>query len=200
MANQNIVFPYRLSLGLLWLVLGWASVPALAQASPEPSRFAAATAAPQTPTVDPAVDLQTYTYGDLFSIQFPQGWQVSPAGESLPVVITNFSPETLDRPGQPEDIRTEVTWVDRPPAEVVAQALQEVRSKGYTMADYGALTIDETTALQLWMTDLPEAPSNAVTTYIGYENGTAIVSSRFGAATPEVQQLLMTLHRSFNLL
>ncbi|HEY9762945.1 MAG TPA: hypothetical protein V6D07_10490 [Trichocoleus sp.] len=202
MTNQCRVLCYRLGLGLLGVALGCAPVPVLAQTSPELSPIAATSDAipadSQSPETTPSVDLETYTYGDLFSIQFPQEWQVSQAGDSLPIVITNFSPEILDRPSQPADIRTEVTWVEKPPAEVVSQALQEIRSKGYTMADYGALTIDETTALQIWVTDLPEQPSHAVTTYIGYNNGTAIVSSRFGTVTPEVQQLLMTLHRSFN--
>lgn len=193
MINQFGVLRYRLGLGLLSVALGCAPIPVLAQ-TPELSIAAATSPLPAT---TPASEMETYTYGDLFSIQFPQEWQVSQASESLPVVITNFSPETIERPSQPEDIRTEVTWVDKPPAEVVSQALQEIKSKGYTVADYGTVTIDETTALQLWLKDLPEQSSNAVTTYIGYDTGTAIVSSRYGAVTPEVQQLLMTLHQSF---
>lgn len=194
MANQRGVFGSHLHLALLGLAA--VAVPLLLQpgwaAAPSPTPAAPATA----PAADPAAGFETYTQPDLFSVQLPPEWQVSET-ETLPLVITNFEP-SRDRAAAPEDIQTEITWIDQPPAAVVPQALQEIQSKGYSVADYGTLTIDNMTALQLWLVDLPEAPTNAVTTYIGYENGTAVITSRFGTATPEVENVLTAVHRSFS--
>lgn len=151
----------------------------------------------ETPATAPTTAFEAYTHADLFSIQLPAGWVVSQPSETLPLIITNFPLATPDRPVQPEDIRTEITWIEKPPSEVVPPVLQEIQAKGYSLADYGALTIDNTTALQLWLVELPEMPSKALMTYIGYENGTAVIVSRFDAATPAMEQQLMTVHGSF---
>lgn len=193
MANRRGVFGSHFYLALLGLAAalplllqpGWAAAP-----SPTPAPPTAA------PAVDPAADFETYVQPDWFSVQLPPEWQVSETS-ALPLVITNFAP-SQDRAATPEDIHTEITWIDQPPAQVVPQALQEIQSKGYSVADYGTLTIDSMTALQLWLVDLPEAPTNAVATYIGYENGTAVITSRFGTATPEVEAVLTAVHRSFS--
>lgn len=190
-------------LGLLCLILGGAVLPTLAQ---EPSSSAEVPAAETVGTSAPVTSeateptlpvVTTYTYPGLFSIQVPEGWQVAALDDAPQVVITNFAEATASRPSQAEDVSTEVTWIERPPSEVVPQALQEIEAQGYALVDYGALTIDGATALQLWLANLPEAPNNAVMTYIGYETVTAVIVSRFGTPTPETRMILETLHSSF---
>ena len=192
MTNVRSVFCRPLGLGLLCLGLGLAPASALAQ-----DRLTAVptVAAPVAAAVSDT-ELQTYTDGDRFSIQLPAAWQVA-SDEGEPLVITNFSQADPDRAPQPEDLRTEITWIEQPPGEVVPLALQEIQSQGYSLVNYGALRIDGTTALQLWLEDLPEAPESALITYIGYEAATAVIVSRYSTLTPQIQQLLTTVHGSF---
>ncbi|MBD0335505.1 MAG: hypothetical protein ICV62_08450 [Cyanobacteria bacterium Co-bin13] len=192
MTNQRRVCFRRLGLSLLCLGLGLGSAPVLAQGA-----LAAAPATAPTAEATPSdLELETYTDSDRFSIRLPSSWQVLPA-EAGPLVITNFSQGESERTAQAEDLRTEVTLIEQPPAEVVPLALQEIQSQGYSLADYGAITIDGTTALQLWLVDLPETPESALITYIGYDTATAVIVSRFDALTPEIERLLTTVHSSF---
>ncbi|MBD0267330.1 MAG: hypothetical protein ICV77_03455 [Cyanobacteria bacterium Co-bin8] len=196
MTNQRSVFCRRLGLGLLCVGLGLGSSPALAQVRLSAAPAATPSATPNIETPAPDLELETYTDSDRFSIQLPPGWQVSSA-EAGPLVITNFPQTETERAAQAEDLRTEVTLIEQPPGEVVPPALQEIQSQGYSLADYGAITIDGATALQLWLIDLPEAPESALMTYIGYDTATAIIVSRFDTLTPEIERLLTTLHSSF---
>lgn len=197
MTDQRGIF--RLSLGLLGIGLGWALGPLPLQAAvPSAIPLPEVSAAPTTEPADaPVGSMKTVTYQDLFSIQVPETWETA-AEADLPLVITNFSTAAANRPAQAEDIRTEITWIEKPPAEVVPQALQDIQGQGYEVADYGTLSIDGTTALRLWLTNRPESPSYAVMTYIGYDTTTAVIISRFDTPTPEVERQLAALHESFS--
>ncbi|HEY9735314.1 MAG TPA: hypothetical protein V6D06_03495 [Trichocoleus sp.] len=187
------------SWGLLGMGLGLvlASLPVQA-AAPSGISLPPVSAAPAAGSTEAAVGpLATVTYQDLFSIQVPEAWETA-AAEELPLVITNFSTTAADRPAQAEDVRTEINWIEKPPAEVVPQALQDIQRQDYEVADYGTLTIDGATALRVWLVNLPDGPTNSVTTYIGYQTGTAVITSRFDTLTPEVERQLTALHSSFS--
>jgi hypothetical protein len=140
--------------------------------------------------------LERYVYADLFSIGFPEGWQVTEQESSPQLTALAFSsPET-----GPESalLRTEITWHTAPPQEIVPQALQTIQTNGYTVARYDAIRVDGTTALRLWLTDLPEeGMSNAFMSYVGYPNATAVIVTYYRDRTPDLDNLLSGIHQSF---
>ncbi|MGF1570082.1 MAG: hypothetical protein ACFCVD_18760 [Nodosilinea sp.] len=176
---------------------GLTSAPAVAQTSPQAAAELEAPEAPQNSETDPAppapaapaAELDSYDYDTLFSIGFPAGWQVAEQGTAPQVTATS--------PTAPAPLRTEVTWFEAPPREVVPQAIEDIQTNGYAVTRYDAVNIDGTTALRLWVTDLPDALPNAFMTYIGYENATAAVVTYYGENIPDVDNLLNSIHQSF---
>ncbi|TVP68118.1 MAG: hypothetical protein EA342_06790 [Leptolyngbya sp. LCM1.Bin17] len=203
------------ALGLLSLVLG-VVVPAGAQRSlaeadpsmePDPAKIDASTeiddgqetereAPPfprrSTPALPP-VELDSHSYNSLFSIGFPAGWIVTEQDDA-PQLSASAEAEAVDE----VTIRTEVTWHPASPREIVPQALNEIQANGYTVARYDAINIDGTTALRIWLTDLPDQDlPNALITYIGYSTVTAAVVSYYPESTPDVDNLINGIHQSF---
>ena len=162
----------------------------MAASDPAPQPEAAEDSLPEQPATP--VDLASYTYEDLFSIGFPDGWQVTEQAASPQ--LTALAPATEAATA----MRTEVTWHEAPPREIVPQALQTIQDNGYTVARYDAINVDNTTALRIWLTDLPEAGlPNAFMTYVGYPNATAVIVSYYGTQTSDLDNLLSGIHQSF---
>lgn len=150
------------------------------EAAPDP-------AVPQSP-----VPLNSHTYPELFSIGFPEGWQVSTQEDAPQLTATGT--DALDA----APTRTEVTWHDLPPGAIVPQALDEIQANGYTVARYDAITVDGTTALRIWLTDLPDEDlPQALVTYIGYASTTVAIVSHYAESTPETDNLINGIHQSF---
>ncbi|WOD37461.1 hypothetical protein [Nodosilinea sp. E11] len=179
---------YLKSLGL---ALGAAALigaiaPAWVQASDD--RVAAAEAAPTVP----ALETRSYTYADLFSIAFPVGWQIDERAEAPQVVA-----ESTGANGHLPAIRTEVSWQNAPPRQVVGESLEALREKGYTVTRYDAATIDGVTAVRLWVSEIPDDLPNAFITYVGYPTATATITSYYGDTTGNMDPVLMGIHQSF---
>jgi len=180
----------------------WTARPAVAQLSPavaaseptpQPELGPSNEGLPPQPTTPTTpVDLASYVYENLFSIGFPDGWQVTEQTDSPQV--TALAPATEAT----TPMRTEVTWHETSPREIVPQALQTIQDNGYTVTRYDAINVDNTTALRIWLTGLPEEglPS-AFMTYVGYQNATAVIASYYGEQTPDLDNLLSGIHQSF---
>ncbi|MEB3313073.1 MAG: hypothetical protein VKL98_02895 [Cyanobacteriota bacterium] len=134
-----------------------------------------------------AASRQTHGYNNLFTIDFPTDWQVSQQTQAPQV--TALAPSG--------GVRTEITWHDRPPAEVVPAALQAIETKGYNVAGYDAINIDNTTALRVWLTNLPEDLPNALMSYIGYPSHTAVIVTYYNGQSTDVDNLISSIHQSF---
>lgn len=175
---------WALILGAAALTVGLS--PALAQA---PDQLVAAEAAPaaEAPPV-----LETTSYADLFSIAFPAGWQVSEQTEAPQLVA-----DSAGASGSLPAMRTEVTWQEAPPREVVGESLESLRANGYTVTRYDAVTIDGVTAVRLWISGIPEALPNAFITYVGYPTATATITSYYGDTTDNIDPVLNAIHQSF---
>ena len=169
-----------LSIGLVSL----ASVAVQAQtATPE-------TATPEADTSDaiptpeastpPTVDLTSYTYGDVFAVGLPSGWQATEQADSPQLILTNGGGDTPAA----DTARIEITWHEQPPEVVVAQLLNDLKTNGYRVSRYEPEGIDNTTALNVWLTDLPNDLPNAFMSYIGYADTTAAVVSYYTAPNP----------------
>ena len=158
---------------------------------------AASDSSPSTPTAaetDPtSVSLPSYTYQDIFAIGLPAGWQATEQIDSPQLILTNGGAETPDA----ETARIEITWHEQPPEVVVAQLLNDLKANGYRVSRYEPEGIDNTTALNLWLTDLPKDLPNAFMSYIGYADTTAAVISYYTAPNPPLESLLVDIHESF---
>lgn len=136
------------------------------------------------------VPLIPASHGGQFSVGFPEGWVVS-HGDTAPHLAARTPA------GEPPLI-TEVSWQAEAPAQLVPALLNEIREKGYTMARYDAITVDGTTTLRLWLADLPESDlPYAFISVVGYSDATAILTSRYGTRSPDLDNLLSQIHQSF---
>ena len=147
----------------------------------------------QTSTSGPmvAASLQPYGYNDVFTIGLPANWQISQ--QSQAPQVTALAPA-----GDPAPMRTEITWHDLPPAEVVPPALEQIQTQGYQVVNYDAITINDTTALQIWLNNLPEDLPNALISYIGYPNQTAVIVTYYNnGQSTGAEDLISSIHQSF---
>ncbi|NMF84028.1 PsbP-related protein [Nodosilinea sp. P-1105] len=166
--------------------------PAEMDNGPDPEIEAPSFPRRNTPALPP-VELDSHSHNSLFSIGFPADWTVTEQDDA-PQFSASAEAEVVDE----ATIRTEVTWHSASPREVVPQALDEIQANGYTVARYDAINIDGTTALRIWLTDLPDEDlPNALITYIGYADVTAAVVSYYPESTPEVDNLINGIHQSF---
>jgi hypothetical protein len=188
--------------GLGSAVMGMgATVSGQAQTTPTESTSPAADTAvpePDTDTVSPSEaettgpPLDRYTYADLFSIGVPAGWEASEQTEGPQVVLTNAAADN-----QGETVRIEITWHDQPPEMVVAQLLNDLKSNDYRVSRYETQGIDNTTALNIWLSDLPDDFPNAYMSYIGYTDTTAAVVSYYTNPNTPLAAQLVEIHESF---
>lgn len=173
------------------LVLGAAALfvgvsPAVAQA------LDSLIAAESAPAAEAPLTLETTSYADLFSIAFPAGWQVSEQADAPQLVA-----DSAGANGSLPAMRTEVTWREAPPREVVGESLESLRANGYTVTRYDAVTIDGVTAVRLWISGIPEELPNAFITYVGYPTATATITSYYGDTTGNIDPVLNAIHQSF---
>jgi hypothetical protein len=183
---QNMLKSWGLVLGTVALTVGISPARALT-----PTRLLAAETAPAAPAT-PAFDTTSYTYENLFSIAFPVGWQVSEQADAPQVIAVSGGAS-----GSLPAMRTEVTWQDAPPKEVVGESLAAIQDKGYTVNRYDAVTIDGVTAIRLWLIEIPEELPNAFITYVGYPGATATITSYYGDTTTDLDPVLNAIHQSF---
>lgn len=129
---------------------------------------------------------------DRFQIQAPDGSMVtSSAG-----VTQILGPDTGDSPA----VSTEINWLEQPPDQVFPAALDSIDANGYAVLRYTAVVVDEVTALRLWLGNLPEPLTYATYTYVGYEDETAIITSRYEEPSESLDSLIADFHGSFQAL
>jgi hypothetical protein len=157
---------------------------------------AAVTLAEPASETDTAIEIapdgfQLYE-AEQFQIQLPAGWQAT-STEGEPTIITSPEMETDPAAG----ILTEIQWRNQPPGELVPIALEQIETEGHAVRRYRTLMVDGVTALRLWLAEVPETLPYATVTYVGYEQSTAVLTSRYSEPTQAVDDLLSALHGSF---
>lgn len=143
------------------------------------------------PNADAApIPLIPMAHGDQFRVGFPPTWVVTHADTDP--LLTATAPT-----GEPA-ITTEVSWYAEAPGQIVPLLLADIREKNHTVARYDAVSVDGTTALRLWLTDLPDSePPYAFITVVGYSDATAILVSRYATRSDDLDNLLNQIHQSF---
>ncbi|MFH7242744.1 MAG: hypothetical protein ACHWZW_07820 [Spirulina sp.] len=147
-----------------------------------------------TPMAEPSaaapVPLTPATHGSQFALGFPETWVIT-HGETNPHL-------TATSPTGGSTITTEVSWYTQAPGAMVPTILADIREKGYTVTLYDAIALDSTTALRLWLADLPDPGlPYAFMTVIGYGDATAVLISRYETRSHDVDTLLNQIHASF---
>ena len=141
------------------------------------------------PSAPSPVELVTAAHGNHFTVGFPQGWTITHAEDS-PLL-------KAQSPAEPTII-TEISWYTEAPGQVFAALMADIQAEGHTVARYDAITMDGTTAIRLWLTDLPESePTHAFLSVVGYGNATALLVSRYNARSHDLDNLLSQIHQSF---
>lgn len=168
------------------------TVPEATEAAPADETAPAEETTPAEETNAAPLDgFDSYTYEDLFSIAVPTGWQATEQATSPQVILSD------GEGSQDPSVRTEITWYNEPPDVVVAQQINTLRENGYQVTRYEPENINGTTALNIWLTELPDGPPNAFMTYIGYAESTAAVVSYYTGPNASLEETLNSIHDSF---
>jgi hypothetical protein len=189
----------QMGMGLVWLLgspLSAIAAPMLADAATsEPASVEALDPA----TTAPMPEFEIYTLEDVFAIEVPQGWQVSEMPADRTAVLTNDSSDIATGSADTA-IRTEVTLVAEPPNTYVEQELDALIQSGYAIDQYGLASVKGNTAFRVWLIDLPLDYTYQVITFIGYEQNTAKIVSYYNDPSPANIDLILYIHRPFELL
>ncbi|MEB3289988.1 MAG: hypothetical protein VKI82_08730 [Leptolyngbya sp.] len=142
-----------------------------------------------SPSSASPVELITASHGNHFTVGFPQDW-----------VITHAEISPLLKAQSPVDpsLTTDVSWYPEAPGQVFAALLADIQAQGHTVVRYDAIAMDDTTAIRLWLTDLPASePAYAFISVVGYGSATAVLVSRYETRSSDLEDLLSQIHQSF---
>jgi hypothetical protein len=153
-------------------------------------------------TAPSATEFETFTLEDVFAIDVPQGWQVEGLAPERSAVITNYSGDRpADTASDLTDIKTEVTLVPESPGTFVDRELDALIQSGYIIDQFGMTTVKGNTAFRVWLIDLPQDYTHQIITFVGYDQDrTAKIVSSYNDPSPTNVDLILEIHRSFELL
>lgn len=188
------------SFGLVGLLLPSARATELTLGQPPaaPPQMMPSLVAQTEPTpAQSTVEMSTYSQRRAFAIDYPQDWQVEEAGDRHILIYSGAPSATPDA----QAVKTEVWLVSEETSVVFNQAIEQIKTSGTQMLYYDATTIEDRTAVQLWLGGYDPNFPNTLATYIGYGTyGTAIILSHYTASDdPATEDLLVQMHNSFKL-
>jgi len=142
---------------------------------------------------------QTYRAGDRYTIQFPQGWQVT--GDANYLMLTNFDLNKGGGTAPRSAIKTDIAVFPQP-FNVVVQKVQKGKytEAGDRIIKRGALKLGGRDAYRVWTTDSNFDFPDAVTTYVRYGNQTVSITSFYTMQNPNAVPMIQQIHGSFRLL
>lgn len=141
------------------------------------------------PTAGEAAETATYTDGKV-SLDYPATWQVEvdAAGE---LGIANVPETPLGL------VETRLYRVDAPPGPLVDANIDSFIEEGAAVSRYRSVTIDDQSALVIWLADRPGDLSAAIATFIGYGDETVFLFSRYSPDNINAEENILQLHGSF---
>lgn len=124
----------------------------------------------------------------MFSVDYPQGWQVAPQGENSVAIVS-----LTDGVNMP--IRTDIAVFREDPATAVPERLDQILADAASIYRYSLVTVDKQSGFRVWYE--PETGQQAIVTFIGYGNQqTAVLTSRYGPDS-DGEALATQIHGSF---
>lgn len=143
------------------------------------------------PTEEAPTVSQTANYSDeQISIDYPVSWQIV-VGQDGDVQIIDGTKGSVD------EVVTEIFIVDSSPSVLINANIDSFITEGSAVGPYGQVTIDDQQAFTIWLADRPMALSRAIATFIGYDNQTVLLFSKFTSENEAVEEQLLELHNSF---
>lgn len=168
-----------------------AAEPAPSSPTPAPSSSTEDVIEPEAPLGDPnapAVDTVNYTDEEI-SVDYPATWQLERLEEGVMISNVTTAPDEL--------IATQIVRIPAPPGAVVNANLESFDKEGSEIARYTRATVNGADALVLWLTDRPDEFGRAIATFIGYEDETVLMFSRYSADNATAEADILRLHGSF---
>lgn len=136
-----------------------------------------------------AIETANYSDGEI-SIDYPVTWEVE-VDETGDVAIANI-------PATPADaVETQIFRVASPPGPLVDANIDSFIEEGSAVSRYRSVTIDDQSALVIWLSERPDDLTNAIATFIDYGDNTIMLFSRYDPENATAENSILRLHSSF---
>ena len=182
------------SIATALVLAGTAGLPAIAQPI-QPSTPQLDTSL-ETPTetdelTEPAQsEISTAHYADeKISVNYPATWQLKMLDDGILISSDATVPTEL--------VATQVVRMAAPPGAVVNANIESFKEEGSAVARYSRATIDGHDALVMWLADRPDELGSAIATFIGYDNETVLLFSRYAPENTAAEADILQIHTSF---
>ena len=147
----------------------------------------------ESPLVESSEDsVDTVNYADEeISVDYPAAWQLETLEDGILISSAATTPTEL--------IATQIVRMAAPPGAVVNANIESFTAEGSAVARYSRATIDGQDALVMWLSDRPNEDSleSAIATFIGYEDETVFLFSRYASENTAAEASILQLHNSF---
>ena len=164
------------------------TAPGRTQQSPLPDSSPTMPAA--SDLAEPASASEVTRYSDeSISISFPNAWNVEPIDNGISIANTTAVPTEL--------VATQVVSINAPPGAVVNANIDSFIEEGAAVGRYRTVTIDNQSALVMWLSNRPDELSEAIATFIGYGNQTVLLFSRYAPENETAEARILQMHASF---
>ena len=146
-----------------------------------------------TETVGPEAsetEVSTTNYTDAkLSVDYPATWQLKRLEDGIAISNIATTPAEL--------VATQIVRMAAPPGAVVNANIESFTEEGSAVARYSRATIDNQDALVMWLSDRPDELGSAIATFIGYENETVLLFSRYAPTNTTAEADILQIHTSF---
>ena len=137
---------------------------------------------------EPQASIANYTDAKL-SVDYPATWQLKQLDDGIIISSVTTTPAEL--------VATQIVRMAAPPGAVVNANLESFTEEGSAVARYSRATIDGQDALVMWLSDRPDELGSAIATFIGYEDETVLLFSRYAPENTTAEEDILQIHTSF---
>lgn len=135
-------------------------------------------------------DADIISYADeKISVDYPAAWKLERLDDGIMISSVAETPAEL--------VATQIVRMAAPPGAVVNANIESFTEEGSAVARYSRATIDGQDALMMWLSDRPDELGSAIATFIGYDNETVLLFSRYAPENTTAEEAILQLHASF---
>ena len=140
--------------------------------------------------VEPAAasDITRYS-NNMMAVSLPKGWTVEEIDNGVMVSNVTTVPSEL--------VATQIVSIAAPPGAVVNANIDSFMEEGATVGRYRTTTIDNQSALVMWLAERPDDLSSAIATFVGYGSQTVLLFSRYAPENEIAEEKILQMHVSF---
>ena len=173
---------FLLSMGALGIVLAPAS---RVMSAPIPVLDLTTGSALSKQEQPPSEALTSYDSA-MFSVTYPQGWQVASQAEDSVAIVSA---------GATMPIRTDIAVFREDPATAVPQRLDQILADATSLYRYSLITVDAQSGFRVWYE--PEVGQLAIASFVGYGSQQTAVLTSVYAAEADAESVVTQIHDSF---